>query len=288
MKNPGACLRAVDLKNLSVLVESGSHRLAKMVIDFYEVDKEHQIREENQPDSPFYAAAWLLLRQQDKLPFSTQPLQDAKVDVTKVLLWASRFGFHALAVTDHVEERTVFLQQTLIECSMNILDGAESAPKLVENQIVSLWSHIFAPLLKVGTKQGGVPHKVTLLLAAHQYPPKAEWPVLVQHLSAVLFGKADKTNVENLLNTDFFHRLHEKSAKDPDHSFSLPSGRVGTQFVTGLLTLGPQGAVLSRRWQVHLLTTPGVIIPDQFARYCALLKSYLYLSLLQSKRAIAT
>jgi hypothetical protein len=262
----------VDPKNLVVLIEAGSHRFAKTVVEFYEIDNDRTPEEDN-PNSPYYAAAWFLFRQQEP-PFSLDPLDELLVDIIKVILWASRFGFHALSVKGQQQERTEFLQETLIECTADLvekMDELKASGKMadivaVEAQLATLWSHIFSPLLKVGTKHGGVAHCVTLLLAAHQYPPKPEWPALVKHISSVIYGKAEKVQVEQLLDTDFFHRLHERSEDDLDHPFSLPTGRLGVRFVTGLMTINPPGSILSRQWQVHLLTTKDVVIPDLFAR----------------------
>lgn len=256
------------------LIEAGSHRFAKTIVEFYEIDSEMQKKEEDNLNSPFYAAAWFLLRQQEG-PFTLEVLEDLRVDVTKVLLWASRFGFHALSVKDQQQERTEFLQVTLIECTSKLVEqiddfkaaGQFSEITTIESKLVTLWSHIFSPLLKVGTKQGGVAHYVTLLLASHQYPPKPEWPTLVKHLSAIIFGKAEKVQVEQVLETDFFYRLNERTEDDIDHVFSLPTGSLGTRFVTGLMTLSPPGSILSRQWQIRLLTTANVVIPDMFARY---------------------
>jgi hypothetical protein len=260
-------LLAVDPKNLSILIEAGSHRLASTVIEFYDSDVQQQ---ENQPNSPFYSAAWFLLRQQNEDPMSSLPLEVLRVDVSKVLLWASRFGFHALSVQDKLKERSEFLQQTLITTTMGLVKKMDklsgAARTQVENQIIVLWSHIFSPLLKVGTKQGGVPHVVTLLLSAHQYPPKPDWPLLVKYLSAVLHEKAEKAQVEQLLDTDFFLRLHERSASDPDHLFALPTDKLGLRFINGLMRVNPPGSILSKPWQIHLLTS-NVSIPDRFATY---------------------
>jgi hypothetical protein len=262
----------VDHKNLIVLIEAGSHRFAKAVLEFYEIEDQQKAAEDN-PNSPYFAAAWFLLRQQEP-PFSLDPLEELKVDVTKVLLWASRFGFHALYVYDRLHERTEFLQETLIDYTAELveqIDTLKVAGQLaeitaVEGQLVTLWSHIFSPLLKVGTKHGGVAHFVTLLLASHQNPPKPEWPTLVKHLSCIIYGKAEKVQVEQLLETDFFYRLHERSEDDPDHPFALPTGKLGARFVTGLMTISPPGSILSRQWQIHLLTTKDTAISDLFAR----------------------
>jgi hypothetical protein len=243
-----------------------------MIIEFYEIDQNRLKQEVNQVDSPYYSAAWFLLRQQEP-PFSLLPLHNLGVDETKVLLWASRFGFHALHVKDQHKERTEFLQTTLMHCTTALLEKADllradptqaNQVSVLENQIVMLWSHLFSPLLRVGTRHGGVPHAVTLLLAAHQFPPKPDWVLLVKYLSAVLHGKAEKLQVERLLESDLFYRLNEQHTGDPDHSFALPGGKLGIRFVVGLMTMGPPGATLSRNWQVHLLTTGNVVIPDQF------------------------
>lgn len=260
---------------MSVLIEAGSHRLAQMVIEFFEGDKARALPELNQPDSPYCSAAWFLLRHQDS-PFSLEPLRSRNVDELKILLWASRFGYHALYVKDQDRERNQFLQHVLIQCTADLVDRIDclradaSNPAHIqelESQIITLWSHVFSPLLKVGTKHSGVPHYVTLLLAAHQFPPKSDWPVLVKYLSSVLHGKAEKNQAEDLLESDLFYRLNERHEDEPDHRFTLPSGKLGVRFVTGLLNVGPPGALLSRKWQYNLLTTENAVIPDQLCKY---------------------
>jgi hypothetical protein len=247
-----------------------------MVLEFFEGDKARVLHELNQPDSPYCSAAWFLLRHQD-YPFSLNPLHSREVDELKVLLWVSRFGFHALHVKNQDKERNEFLQSILVQCTMKLVTQIDDIRRTeptklsyiqdLENQIITLWSHVFSPLLKVGTKHGGVPHSVTLLLAAHQFPPKSDWPILVKYVSAVLHGKAEKNQAEHLLESDFFYRLNEKCEDDPDHKFTLPHGRLGIKFVSGLLTVGPPGAILSHKWQYHLLTTENVVIPDQLYKY---------------------
>lgn len=244
-----------------------------MVIEFYEVTPVQLQHELNSSNSPYYSASWFLLRQQE-FPLSLKPLHSLRVDVLKVLLWASRFGFHALYVKDQHIERTRFLQSTLIDCTTNLLAtiDTETQPKHImelQNQIATLWSHVFSPLLIVGTKQNGVPHAVTLLLASRQYPPKSDWPLLVKCLCSVLHEKAEKIQTDYLLESDLFRRLNERKSSDQDHTFTLPSGSLGTRFVTGLLYVGPAGSVLSREWQSRLLTTANVVIPDQFCKYVA-------------------
>lgn len=246
-----------------------------MVIEFYETTPNQLQQELNSSDSPYYSASWFLLRQQES-PFSLRPLHSLGVDVVKVLLWASRFGFHALVVKDKHLERTEFLQDILVQSTCSLverIDTLQSGPNQqkylqeLQYQIVTLWSHVFSPLLIVGTKQRGVPHYVTLLLAGHQYPPKSDWPLLLQCLCAVLHSKAEKIQAEYLLESDLFYRLNERSHTSPDHTFTIPSGAMGTRLVSGLLTVGPPGAILSFKWQLHLLTTPNVTIPDQFRKY---------------------
>lgn len=268
-QNPGACLNSVHPNNLKQLIEAGNHRLSQMIVEFYE----KQSHEFDNPDSPFYCAAWFLLRNQE-LPYTASILDDLKVDLKEVLLWASRFGFHALTVRDELAGRTRFLQDILVQCSTTMLTkvhdlrvkhSPQHQIEAHEREIVELWSNIFSPLLVVGTKHRGVPYGVALLLASYRYPAKDDWPPLIQYLSAILHGKAEKSQAEALLLSDLFTRLQEKSPHDVDHGFTLPSGAIGLRFVAGLLSLNPPGTMLSRQWQNRLLTTPGVVIPDHLS-----------------------
>lgn len=262
-QNPGACLAAIHPKNLVVLLESGTSRFAQMVIDFLEKDE----AEYQQPDSPYYAAEWFLFRHQSQ-PFTHYP-------EVPVLLWASRFALHALTVQDEPSSRDLHLKEVLVGHSNEILkkvDQLRASPSSstakftldsevtkLENQIVSLWNQNFAHLLMVGTRHNGVAYEIALLMGRSQYPPRKDWPLLVRILCAVLHGKPERKEVDLLLETDFFTRLHERSRHDPDHTFELPSQ---PEFIAGLLSL--QSGVLSLEWQVKLLTTEKVVIPDNF------------------------
>jgi hypothetical protein len=94
--------------------------------------------------------------------------------------------------------------------------------------------------------------QIALTLADSQYPPRSDWPELVQILSKVIHCRADQADCDNLLEryAEFFTRLYETSPHDPDGEFAIPTEPYA--FVSGLLSL--QQGRLSKFWQLRLVT----------------------------------
>lgn len=124
------------------------------------------------------------------------PLREANVSTLKTLLWASQFGYHSLEVSHDFAGREKFLKTLLVDETTKLFSklNPESSSRLffllllnvleLRNSIVTLWSHIFAPLLSFG--RHAVPYAAALILADSLYPGRPDWPPIVSKLSAIL------------------------------------------------------------------------------------------------------
>ncbi|KAL6063483.1 CAZy families GT2 protein (Fragment), variant 3 [Balamuthia mandrillaris] len=295
--DPKACLSAITPKNLCVLIESfATTSLARRVLEHTTFINTKE-NEYPTSDSTYFTAAWFLLRNQSP-PYSDEVLRQLNVRLLSVLLWASFYSFHFLNVVDDPKGRETFLRELLIKVTTKRLlkmlnlkaylfgDADDSLHgnslltvrlkiQRMRQDIIDIWSHVFAPLLRAGLRNNGIPYEACLMLAASQYPVNSAWPLLIRHLSAVLHQRADQAIVNSLENHEIFFRLHERSAEQPDHDFILPgitryssaSDREmekmeGGDFVPALLSL-PNSVQLSVWWQMKILTTPGIHVLNE-------------------------
>lgn len=165
---------------------------------------------------------------------------------------------------DNPEERTKFLQELLIEETCKLYKNMKTNKiqvkiEEIKSQIINIWSNLFAPLLKVGTRHEGVPYEVCLMLAKSQFPPREDWPQLIKILSKLMFCKASQDDIDYLSDHEIFFRLNETHKNDPNTEFTFPSEPYN--IINGLLSLTK--GVLSKEWALRLLTSK-IDIPDQF------------------------
>jgi hypothetical protein len=265
--DPSACLSAVHPKNLSLLIESSNDsEFAKQIVHYYEFNPS----EAQNPDSPYFTACWFLFRNQPR-PFSKTILErnhDSFETTLATFKWASQYGFNKITLINDVQERKEFIRETLNELTAYLLSKEPKIRKQIVSSptvdsIVSLWSQTFSSMLVLGCyKKGaneieGVPYIVGLILANAQYPPNDNWPQLVKVLSAILHHRGESEQVNPLIENEFFRKYLNASVRDEQHEFSLPK----EPFVSGLMET--KGS-LSKEWQIRLLTTKGVRLPDKY------------------------
>jgi hypothetical protein len=248
--DPSACVAAINSKNLSLLIESSTVSLCNRVLNYLVPSQEEHLR----PDSAYYTAAWFLFRNQPDAPYTSQVVTNAKVDITKMLIWASHFGFYATNVPNDPRGRTKFLQQELNKATGNLLKEMDKQKDVLlcnklKDMIVELWSHNFASLSVVGTTNDGMPYEAAFILAESQYPPRLDWHPLLQILSRILHKHGDQTDCDSLVNHEMFYRFKEREKTDPTDDFMLPGKPY--QFVEGLLTAS---GALHKEWQIRLVS----------------------------------
>jgi hypothetical protein len=257
--DPVVCLTAIHPKNLALLIESSrSAEFCKTILKWYPMNR----IEGDMFHSPVNTAAWLLLRNQPA-PYEPRLIQTINKDLSqlKVLIWASKAGIFNLTVNDDIEGRTNFIRSLLIAETSALFEGKKCSHGTVNIQdqhiknLIDLWSNLFAPLLEVGLINGGIPYEAGLILAATQYPANSRWPDLIHRLGKIIYRQGGLEDAEALLDHNFFVRVEERYAHDPNHAVKIPN-----ILVPGLLSIKN----LHKKWQIILLETEGVHIPNEF------------------------
>jgi len=250
--DPEAVLNALSPKNLCLLINASDVVLSQIVLENYTPAEGAAETEE----SPYYAAAWFMLRNAER---SEKTFSDdwqamiKKTTLLQVLKWASEFAFHLLDVQDDPEGRQEYCQQLLVR-ETNTLAGECRRDRQVLNQVISLWSNIFAPLLLAGPPDG-IPYDVAYMVAKSQHPPKASWPSFVRTLCNVAHGHADPAEVDDMYEHPFFQEYLQNA--DPEAVFIPP------EMLVAFLNL--ENGALSKRWQVRILTSPHVTLDERFS-----------------------
>src|SRR5690242_11821978 len=122
-------------------------------------------------------------------------------------------------------------------CCANLTLFSRRNVSEVDEEIVRLWSHMFAGVLAVGLDVGGISYTAAYILAKNQQTMLPFWPQWMSSLSAIIHMTANHTDVQELYASKFFFRLNEQSKDDKDE-FSLPidptSGLADKHLVLGL------------------------------------------------------
>jgi len=140
--DPGKCLSAVAPQNLCMLINSASTTsLAEKIVRFFP-SRGGVLPEDIVEDSPFFMAAWQMLRNQPPCGpaahstaggsggverYTAGVLTESGVDLSMVLNWASRFALHLLDVEDDRKGRSEFLGSLLCQTARGCLCDADKA-----------------------------------------------------------------------------------------------------------------------------------------------------------------
>jgi hypothetical protein len=279
-----SCLQALSRANLTRLIESyRSPTFAKEVVSSLPDD------DNDLADSPYFVAAWYLLRNYTqcvekgtaKESFVNDAWAMPKDKILRILSWARRYCYNYRGVDGDSKERESTVRKLLLRETKTLLAKTSNSDKHGIQQIVDLWSQSFACLLYFDNEDDVQLLKpVVFWAAASQFPPNDDWCRAVRIVGAILHREATGSDVEWLLETDpLGRRLFEKwQANEVIPEFGLETKRqdptasnkskgqwisyIPDQFLPGLLHL-VNGVSLSGNIQERILRqVPGVELPD--------------------------
>lgn len=120
----------IQRPNLCTLLERRSETSLALSVakHFRKLDNEEQ-----DPQSPYFTAAWFLLRH---LPVQNAiaTLKTSEVDLLQMLVWASEFGFTKTGVKDNATLRNQMLQNELVDQSKVLLTQKDRYPITCETK----------------------------------------------------------------------------------------------------------------------------------------------------------
>ena len=248
-------LAAIPKENLYALLNMGDSALAlaESVLKYFSPAADDS-------KDPYYTAAWKFYRQQ-KIDSKTCKFENnddpmvlnvnsesfsgmPKINRIDLLAWAAKYATNLVDVSCDVQEFQSAIQADLVAVTSNLAKTGEH-----NHIIIELWSKLFAPLATVGESTGGLSYETGLLIASAYYPPLTDWEPTLKILSELQY---------NTLTREELDLLYEDREE-----FWIPSiYESNPKIVANIIASGKN---LSKEWQLLILRTEGLTIPDSVA-----------------------
>eukprot|EP01121_Diplochlamys_sp_Union-15-3_P022593 TRINITY_DN9677_c0_g1_i1.p1 TRINITY_DN9677_c0_g1~~TRINITY_DN9677_c0_g1_i1.p1 ORF type:complete len:884 (+),score=119.58 TRINITY_DN9677_c0_g1_i1:13-2664(+) len=172
------------------------------------------------------------------------------IDLFNLFQWASIYGFNMFQVESPETFEKAFKEDLTYVCqAYYIISSKTGSRKEVEDKIIQIFSHAFAPLLDVGKL---LSYEIGVKIAISRYPPLSKWPRSIKNICSIYYGKGNSGMLQELESTEFWPQL---LVNNYFHT------KEGQKLLVRILDLN-----LSQKWQETILyKSKGLIIPDECA-----------------------